>query len=179
MAGGSARVKFNVSAEGWKEAQELLEKIPILARGAALTGAIRNGMNSVKRRAVQLCPPAGYPGDKPGKIPLAETIIVAMRSWKGGWIVGGLVGPEYPAGAHGHLVEHGHRIATGGTLMPKSGSKRKTPPKSKATGKSGQGTHSGNVPPHPFMAPAWEEKKHEFEPKIMAALKKVITNYGG
>lgn len=48
---------------------------------------------------------------KGGQVPLARTI--QSRAWtvprRG--IIGVVVGPKWPEGAHGHLVEFGHRIA--------------------------------------------------------------------
>jgi len=61
------------------------------------------------------------------------------------------VGFAWPDGAAGWLVEHGHRMVTGGTIARSSG---KTP-KSKR-GMTGRGTVVGQVPPHPIAAPAFD-----------------------
>lgn len=175
---GSAQVSVQIT--GWKEIGEQLERLPIEARGIELEKAVRKGLNRIKKRARELVPPPGYPGDKPGLKPLRDTIGTVLRRYKGGVVIAGVVGPEYPAGAHGHLVEHGHRIAVRGTgtLMPKPWSKRKSPPKSKI-GRSGQGVVGGMVKPRPFMAPAVADVAPQIETDIVSALSNAANKASG
>lgn len=146
----SARIKVSISAEGWADASALMEKLPIAVRGKELQSAMRKGLGLVRTRARQLVPKPGYPGDKPGLKPLRDTIGVVMRKYKGGAIIAGVVGPEYPAGAHGHLVEHGHRTKTG-----------------------------GRVPGYPFAEPAYQDVKPKIEPLIMQSIQLAIAKHGG
>tara|TARA_Y100000310_G_scaffold322680_1_gene381993 strand:+ start:2348 stop:2653 length:306 start_codon:yes stop_codon:yes gene_type:complete len=54
-----------------------------------------------------LLPKPGYPGDDPTKVPLAKTYKVVVRDY--GKIQLAVVGAAWPAGAHSHLVEAGHK----------------------------------------------------------------------
>jgi hypothetical protein len=93
-----------------------------------------------------------------GKLPLARTI--TKRSWsvplRG--IIGAVVGPGWPAGAHGHLVEYGHRVVTH---------------KGVDTGKRAK--------PLPFQKPAEEKSKHAilraFELKLVAEVSRMHEKY--
>jgi hypothetical protein len=57
----------------------------------------------VVKRARELVPKPGYAGDKPGLKPLRETIGHTVKTY--GQIFVAIIGPQRPAGAHGHLVE--------------------------------------------------------------------------
>jgi len=77
----------------------------------------------VARRARQLVPQPGYPGDKPELKPLRDTIGVEVK--EGDVTLYAVIGPQRPAGAHGHLVEgakpvrhHSHGRPTGVVLKP-------------------------------------------------------------
>jgi hypothetical protein len=62
-------------------------------------------LKPVLSTAKKLVPKPGYPGDKPQYKPLRDTLKVASRTMRPGSTWYGMVGPQYPAGAHGHLVE--------------------------------------------------------------------------
>jgi hypothetical protein len=132
--------------------EDLLARLPYELRGKYLVAGIRAGLSAVKKRAKQLVPEPGYPGDKPGLKPLRDTIGSAVREY--GDVVVGVVGPEYPAGAHGHLVEHGHKEVLWGVR----------------TGDFVEGA--------PFMEPAvdstLEEQKAAVERRIKAGIEKEI-----
>lgn len=93
-----------------------------------------------------------------GKKPLARTI--GKRPWsaplKG--IIGCVVGATWPAGAHAHLVEYGHRMVTR---------------KKKDTGKRAR--------PHPFQKPAEKRSEHAvlraFELKLAAEVSAMHRKY--
>lgn len=146
----SAQIKVSISEQGWSEAAALMERLPIAVRGKELQSALRKGLGLVRTRARQLVPKPGYPGDKAGLKPLRDTIGLIMRKYQGGSVIAGVVGPEYPAGAHGHLVEHGHKIATGGT-----------------------------VPGYPYMNPAYQDVKPNIETLIINSLQLSIAKHGG
>lgn len=170
----STQIKVRVSMETWDKADALLGRLPILVRGSELSKALTKGGSVVVRRARQLVTPPGYPGDKPDKKPLRDTISTVIRQYKNGMFVL-VIGPQYPAGAHGHLVEFGHRIASGGTLTPLANRPRRTAPKSKLPGRTGKGITVGIVPPHPFMEPAFQDTKDQIEPLIISALQKAVA----
>lgn len=88
----------------------------------------------VAARARQLCP-VGDPAHEPDKKPLRDTIAVEIRDY--GQRTLAVIGPQYPAGAHGHLLEYGHEGVAWG----------------KPTGR--------RVGPRPFMRPAFDETKSE------------------
>lgn len=186
MAPRTGRVGATVSAEGWAEAESLLAKLPLLIRGTELGKSMKAGARVTVKRAKQLVPPPGYPGDKtkkkPELTPLRDTIDHILRNYQGGYVLGIIIGPVYKpkgGGNHGHLVELGHRIAAPktGSLPLLADSDKKTPGKSKYG--RGTGVHMGDVEPHPFMKPAWEDTKGQFEPKILASLRKSIVKHGG
>jgi len=110
-------------------------------------------------RAIKANAPApGYPGDKPGVKALRDTIGYVLRDYRaadGGIVYYVGVGPLYPEGAHGHLVEFGHRQVTGGTLpreLDPSGRQRRS-----RAGRTGQGQVKSFVDPQPFAEPAVEQ----------------------
>ncbi len=106
-----------------------------------ITRGMRRAGGFVVKGVAERLPLPGYPGDKPELKPLRETLGVVTKQYGGKFVA--VVGYRYPAGAHGHAVEAGHRIAKGGTLISRT---RKTPPRSKRTGERGMGTVAGFVP---------------------------------
>jgi hypothetical protein len=82
---------------------------------------------------------------------LARSIGYRQKSYTAQGVVFVAAGPKWPQGAHGHLVEFGHRIARGGSL-----SRRGRRTTKKATGRA-----IGFVPAYPFMRPAYEMHKRE------------------
>jgi len=90
-----------------KAALALLDKIEQHARGPAMNRVLKAAGEVVKREMQAIVPKPGYPGDKPGLKPLRDTVAVRVRNYQGGFYKVMLVGPSYPAGAHGHLVEDG------------------------------------------------------------------------
>ena len=168
---GSARITVDVFSEGWDDAAVLLEKIPLLVRGKELESSIRKGLGLVRTRARQLVPQPGYPGDKPGLKALKDTIGVVLRRYRGGALIAGIVGPEYPAGAHGHLVEAGtkpHRVTTRNAKALVSSDTF-----------FGAAVNHPGADPRPFMEPAYQEVKPRIEPLIISSLQKAIVKHGG
>ncbi len=123
--------------------QQLL-KIDAMDRLLGLSKAMRKAGNVVAKRAKELCPPPGYPGDDPTKKPLRDTIDVVVRLY--GYLIVVYVGPQYPAGAHGHLIEFGHTMVLFGVVTDQF------------------------VPAKPFMRPASDETKSEQDAAITESL---------
>lgn len=149
----SAQVKIQITET--KQLDELLAKHELLLRGKALQKALRAGGNVVAKRARQLCPRSIQTGTRAawskstraaraGVKPLAETIGVVVRDYGPRFVM--LVGPQYPAGALGHLVEYGHAEVLYGV----------------PTGR--------RVPPHPFMRPAVDETIGQVHTAIVSSL---------
>ena len=95
---------------------------------------------------------------------LARSIGIRVKRYTAQGIVYVAVGPRWPEGAHGHLVEFGHRTSKHrtGTLernlvrSARAGSKFRRTATSRVTGRAGGGITAGFVPAHPFMRPAWD-----------------------
>lgn len=174
----SAQVQ--VQFDGWQEADDFLTQLPRQLRGKALGIAVTKGLNKVKRRAQELVPQPGSPGyterrgERRNRKHLKDTISVVIREYSNSLV--GIVGPSYPTGAAGHLVEHGHRIARGGTLEPLSDAKKKTPGISKVSKERGKGIPIGFVPANPFMQPAWEDTASEFDDIVVDTLENLIQH---
>ena len=95
-------VKVSTSISGFRAGENVLIKAPELV-SRETRKALRRAGAVVVRRAKQLVPPPGYPGDKPELKPLRDTIGVEVK--QGRRALYAVVGPKRPAGSHGHLVE--------------------------------------------------------------------------
>lgn len=133
---------------------ESLELLPGMERYLGLTTAFRRAGQVVAKRARALCPPPGYKEDKPGLKPLRDTIGVVVRHYPNVLVV--LVGPQYPSGAHGHLVEYGHWLV-------------------RKNKKTGARKVIRWVEARPFMRPAVDETKAEQQEAIVNQLKRNIA----
>ena len=95
-----------VTITGAEKIDEDLARIPLELRGTTIRAGLRRAGAMVVRRARQLVPQPGYPGDKPEFKPLRETIATEVKVYANAAVA--IVGPKSPAGAHGHLVESSH-----------------------------------------------------------------------
>lgn len=129
-----------------------LAKIQVQLRGKTLTKAVRAAGQVVAKEAARLAPEPGYAGDVPGKTPLRKTIKTVVRQYKNGIV--SFTGPIRPDGAHGHLVEYGHRLVAWGVPTNK------------------------DVPPHPFLRPAADSTQSEQQRVIIATLRKEAERLG-
>jgi hypothetical protein len=134
-----------------------LAELELRLRTGALRKALRAGGNVVKRRAAQLAPRSIETGtrdawsdateaERQGVKPLAETMGVVVRDYGLKWVM--VVGPQYPAGALGHLVEYGHAEFLWG----------------QPTGR--------RVGPKPFLRPAADQTEAEVSAKILDTLRR-------
>lgn len=131
---------------------DLLSKFELADRGLGLSKALRKAANVVAKRAKELCPKPGYPGDDPSKKPLRDTIGVVVREYMTAIVI--YVGPQYPAGAHGHLIEFGHHLVLFGVET------------------------SIFVAAKPFMRPAADETKSEQIQAITNSLQSDLAKFG-
>lgn len=143
-------MSLKTELKGVADAEAHLAKIELALRKKVRGNALRSAAQVVRRRAKQLAPRPGYPGDKPGKPSLRETIAYRTREYRGGSIGVVVVGPRRPEGSHGHLVEQGHRIVS----------------------KAGVDTGK-RVEAKAFLAPAVDQTKAEQRAAFVAALKRL------
>lgn len=108
------------------------------------------------------------PGSRRFRKHMRDTIGTNVRVYNR--VVYGVAGPQYPAGAAGHLLEHGHRIVTGGSAKRIGKYAKKRTPKA-ANGRTGKGSVGGMAKPHPFMRPAMEQVKAN----VLSSLTATIT----
>lgn len=138
----------------------LLAQHELLLRGKALTRALRAGGKVFADRARQHCRRSSQTGTRAlwsaktraaraNVKPLADTIGVVVRDYGAKQVL--IVGPQYPAGALGHLVEYGHAEVLWG----------------RPTGR--------RVPPQPFMRPAADETESQVNAAIVASLQEAIS----
>lgn len=132
-----------------------LESLEGAARLLGITNALRKGGRVVAKKAKSLCPPPGYPRDKPDRKPLRETIGVVTRNYHNAIVV--YVGPQYPAGAHGHLIEFGHWLV-------------------RKNKKTGEKKIIKWVNAKPFMRPAADETKNEQHTVIVTSLRNSVPS---
>lgn len=123
----------------------------------------------VAARAKERCP-VGDPTHNPEAKPLRDTIGVVVRDYGDRALA--VVGPEYPAGAHGHLVEYGHDIVPRGQSRSVgkgriSGAKRKG------------GVTKGRARPFPFLRPAFDETQPQQYAAMEAVMRQAIRELGG
>lgn len=150
MASKSAQVKITETAN----TVGLLKQLPLAVRRVYMHRAIARACRIVVKRAKRLVPVGqARTGKKSGKKHLGDTIAFVVRRYAGREEKSvGVVGPQYPAGAHGHLVEHGHEEVLFG----------------RRTGR--------RVPPSPFMRPAVDQTQSEqlaaLDNELMAGIEK-------
>lgn len=125
----------------------LLERVEIGLRGKFASKARKKAGNIAAARMRDLAPKPGYPGDKPGFKPLNETIRVVDREAKQATFIG----PKYPEGAHGHLVELGHEEVLWGIR----------------TGR--------RVPPYPFARPAVDSTIEQQQQAMAQSIQADVT----
>lgn len=135
-------VKITTTIQGADAAERIMASLPA-ELNKQQRKALRKMGQVVVRRARALVPQPGYPGDKPEYKPLRDTIAVEVKEGRQLFAV---VGPKRPAGAHGHLVEYGHRVVS-------------------------HGVDTGYVTePHPFMEPAATETRPQQDAIERAAI---------
>lgn len=150
---GSVHFKFTINDATWRRMDRILAKAALEMRQKMVVKAIRKGARRIARAMKAKCPPPGYAGDKPGLKPLEDTIGVVVRDY--GAKTHATIGPQYPAGAHAHNVEFGHKEILFG----------------EDTGR--------RVPPHPFARPAFDESKGQAQNDIVRSLIDDVRKLGG
>lgn len=135
-----------VQIESTRETDAMLLRLPIELREKYVVSGVRAAGGIVRDEAKRRCPKGKQrTGKKEGTKHLRDTIKSVTRRY--GSKVVQVIGPEYPTGAHGHLVEHGHEEVLWG----------------KRTGK--------RVPPKPFMRPAADSTKSQQTAALEGAIR--------
>lgn len=139
--------------DGWEELARQLDRVDDQLTKRAKLEAVKAAGEVVAARAKQLCP-RGDAADKPDAKPLADTIAVEVRDYDQRALA--VIGPQYPAGAHGHLVEHGHEIVT------RDG---------RRTGRRAR--------PKPFVRPAFDETQDAQQAAMESVIARTLREIGG
>ena len=106
-------------------------------------GQIRVNMRTLKRRIAHL----------------SDAALSVQRNYGRDGVAYIAVGFEWPYGAHGWLVEHGHRMVTGGTVARLGGKA----PNAKREELTGKGRVVGFVAAHPIAKPAFDASVDRME----------------
>ena len=89
--------------------ESVLEKFPNHMKRTVLRDAVKAAAKIVQK-AAKARAPVGDPSHKPHNKPLAKSIGLIIKRYSNDEKFMAIVGPQRPAGAHGHLLEGGHDI---------------------------------------------------------------------
>jgi HK97 gp10 family phage protein len=154
--------KSGFGLQGEREVRKLLKELgPRIERKVtrgAMKKAARPIVMAAKRNArAKLKSKRGHQ--------LAKSIGSRQKTYTAQGVVYTAIGPRFSQGAHGHLIEFGHRVAAHGTgtlrRVHKPGGRPQQDPISKVTGQRGTGAVKGFVAAIPFLRPAYEAHKQE------------------
>ncbi len=160
-------MKFEISIDkaAMNKIDAELAAIETNLRGQAISNGLRKIGAEIGQKTKSALPKPGYerrtrPGgllykDKDGPKPLGQTVRTKLLKYADGVIQVALIGYEYPAGAHGHLVEMGHDLVKGGSK------------------KSG-GTVIGHVEPAHYMVTVVENSRAHQDSIMIAAARKLL-----
>lgn len=105
--------KLSFDLRGGGAIDKLLAELPENMRKKGLKKAMRGVVQVVRNRAKVLAPRGKKRSDKKNK-QLYRTISGVVREYRRGKTLVAVIGPTWPQGAHGHLVEFGHRVVSHG-----------------------------------------------------------------
>jgi hypothetical protein len=155
----------SVKIEGFEEADKLLGKIADPERrNQAFVGGLKAASQLVVSRAKELVPAPGYPGDKPGLKALRNTLGHIVKQYTSAFVA--IIGPQRPAGAHGHLVEGGTRPHVIKSRLHKALAFRSIMRK--------EINHPG-ARPKPFLSPAATDTRPQQEAAIIEGINKLVN----
>lgn len=188
-----------------KRLEAALTSVSAEVNGRAVKNGIRAGVRTIANAASQRVQQPGSDGyyaatqgvrtgRKASKPQLRDSIEYVVREPKAG-VIEGRAGPTWRAGAHGHLLEGGHRIAVGGSIMSRKEEglqklidagrltvrqKRAIAGwvhrfRNKGTSKRlHKGRVVGFVAPRPFLAPAVQAVGDQAADKVIMAIRDTI-----
>jgi len=140
---------------GVGETIKALDRLQQRVYKKTVSASLRKGAVIVARQARANARKIADPGRDEGKH-LHQTISRRTKRYNAGQTVYIAVGPKWPGGAHGYLVEYGHRMVVGGTVERISGKQAGKTPKARNEDRTGKGRVVGQVPPHPWYRPAFD-----------------------
>lgn len=121
-----ARASATVTVDS-KRVEAALTSVSAAVNGRAVKNGLRAGVRTIANAAIQRVQQPGSSGyyeatggvrkgRKASKPMLRQSIGYVVREPRTG-VLEGRAGPTWRDGAHGHLLEGGHRQATGGTIV--------------------------------------------------------------
>ena len=159
------QMSIEIDKAAFAQIDQALAQIETNLRGNAVAGGMRAVGRVVANGTKALLPKPGYErftrpkglpySDKSEPKPLGQTVKTKVLRAAGGVVITAIIGYEWPAGAHGHLVEMGHDLVKGG--KKKSG-----------------GTVIGHVKPAEYMITTVNASRSQFDSIIITAAKKLI-----
>ena len=159
----------SIQLDGYDELIAEINRIEKELTGDILRDVVGAGGEVVAARARQICR-RGDPRHKPELKPLADTIEMVTKSY--GQRAIAVVGPGWPAGAHGHNVEHGHDIVARGQGKNRGRGRVKG-------GKKADKLIGGRTKPQPFMRPAFDETYAQQMAAMEAVAARKVRELGG
>lgn len=158
----ASSVSLEISEQWFHKVDAQLQAMGNIGESKLIRRGVEDSLKAGNRRVYQVLPRPGYPGDKPGFVALRDTLEVVVKAYgrgehSSGMLVG-VAGYRWLGGQHGHIVEHGHRIARGGTLSRTSGG---STPISRVTGGRGQGSVAGFVEGRKWLEKGFEQTRQE------------------
>ncbi len=204
-------MKSNISISGVEGLIEKIESLGIIYRKKSIESGMTAAGQLISKRMRELVQQPGSRGYTPipktsrtgrgrkrkDSVRLRDTIgfdVLVSQFGSGGW-AGSLlaVRPKWPAGAHRHLLEHGHRLVHGGSVAKqqkqpvkppsKRGRKRKdqvqvvTVPSALNSSRTGAGRVTSFVNPKPFIKPTFDDTQSEARSAIVSGMVAAIAEW--
>jgi hypothetical protein len=113
-------------------------------------------------------------GKRAGKPKLKDQMRATSRIYPRRKVIVGVAGPQYPKGAHGHLVERGHRVVAGGSVTRIGKFAHKIVSDAKRVARTGKGRVVGQVAGKPFLEPAADRTKASAQAHFEGAVAKFV-----
>ena len=158
------KMSIDFDEDAFNRIDAALAAIETNIRGKAIDNGLRAIGSHIKNKTRAILPKAGYTRytrtrndpyhDKDGPKPLEQTIKTKLLG-QGRLIKVAIIGYEWPAGAHGHLVESGHDMVVGGK-------------------KSSGGRTVGHVAPTEYMVRIVDADRSQFDSIMLNAAVKLL-----
>jgi hypothetical protein len=116
-------------------------------------------------------------GKRAGKPKLKDQMRATSRIYPRRKVIVGVAGPQYKrigGGNHGHLVEFGHRVVTGGSVARVGKWASKGVASARSVARTGKGRVAGQVAGKPFLEPAAERTKASAQAHFEGAVGKFV-----
>lgn len=163
-------VSVSVSVEGGAEVDRMLGLLPITLRDKTLQRAMRKAAEAGRKKAKARAPKGNGVGGDSRFPDLGKS--VKSKTWAKGTVVVGIVGTA-PEAVQAHLVEKGHRMVVGGTVPSGKNNRIR---KATDPDKTGKGTVIGDVAPHPWFRPSYDEAAPEIEQILLDELEMLVDD---